>query len=197
MRTKFIPIVTGVFALCTHIYLPAQVLQAPTESQPVDAASGLAALITGLKLREDAVAKVTAGSEKPDAVVARLKIHASPFGLKLDPDADFSFAAIDVGQRLVAKGKYTEAEIFFAEAEIALVRVIAKTPDKSAKDKAMLLQHLSLVRSEYLNKRVQAKEDIEAAIKLQPDEKYFQGFRDQLANDQGQPATLAAGASKN
>lgn len=158
----------------------------PTDQSAVDST----ALVVGLKLRENAAAMLATGTEKPEATIARLKAHASPSGLKIDHDADFALAALEVGQRLIPKGKYAEAEKLFQEAEKSFVLVVAKTPDSAARDKAMLLQKLALIRGQYLNNPVQAKADIEAAIKLQPDEKYFQTIRDQLASSQGRIVSL-------
>jgi hypothetical protein len=196
MCTKFMRLFAIGAVLHATTRLGAQVSPV-VETKPSDTVSSAEALVTGLKLREEAATAASTGTEKPDSIIVRLKAHPSPSGLGIVHDADFAIAAIDIGQRLIAKGKYAEAEKFFQEAEAALVGLVAKTSDESARDKAMFLQHLALIRAEYLNKRVQAKEDIASAIRLQPDEKYFQGFRDYLAIDQGKPGTAAANPTKN
>jgi len=160
----------------------------------VQAAPDLGALTVGLKLREDAVTKLLAGSEKGETTIARLKSHASPSGLKIDRDGDFAFAAIDVGQRLVAQGSYAEAEKLFREAEKSLLLVIAKTPDTAKREKATYLQKLALIRSEYLNKLDQAKNDISAARALLPEDKYLASLEAHQASSRGD--LLTKGGSK-
>lgn len=140
-------------------------------------------LADGLKLRSDAVASIASGESKPEQVIERLKLDGSPTGLKLDPDADFALAAIDVGQRLVTLKKPAEAEKFFHEAERSLEQVLRKTPDSASQDKALLLRKLAFIRSQYLNKVAQAKSDIEQAIKLQPDDKGLKRAKEMLPND--------------
>ena len=91
------------------------------------------------KLRGDMADAVGSGAEKTEAALVRLKKEKSPTGLKIDADADFAFAAIDIGRRLLATGKPAEAEKFFAEAEKSLDFVVKKTPDSAARDKAQYL----------------------------------------------------------
>ena len=143
----------------------------------------------GLTLRSDAAAAITAGSEKSAPVLARLKAHASPSGLKIDKDADFAFAAIDVGQRLIAAGKATEAEEFFREAEKALEKVVKKTPDSAAQDKVQFLSALAMIRSRYLNNATQAKADLDEAIKLKPEDKHLESLRGTLGKEHGHTFT--------
>ena len=138
-------------------------------------------LTDALELRADMAEAVKQKAETPEAALARLKAHASPSGLKLDRDADFAFAAIDVGQRLIAASKPDEAESFFLEAEKSLEAVIKMTPDTAARDKAMLLQNLAFIHGHYLDKASQAKTDIDQAIALQPGDTYLQKMRDSLA----------------
>lgn len=143
----------------------------------------------GLTLRNDAAAAIIKGSEKSAAAVARLKAHGSPSGLKLDRDADFAFAAIDVGQRLLAAGKAAEAEDFFREAEKSLDKVLKKTPDSAANDKVQFLSALAMIRSCYLNNAPQAKADIDAARKLKPGDKHLESLRGTLGKEHGDTFT--------
>ena len=135
----------------------------------------------GLRVRGDMAAAVGRGLEKPEAALARLKKHDSPSGLKTDRDADFAFAAIDVGRRLIAAGKPEDAEKFFREAEKSLESVLKKTPDTAARDRAQYLRKLALIRSQYLNKVPQAKADLDEAIRLQPEDKHLRSTRDSVA----------------
>ncbi|MDE2107502.1 MAG: hypothetical protein KGL39_60470 [Patescibacteria group bacterium] len=138
-------------ALTLGVQLPAQVA-ANTPTTPATAtavAASAKAMGDGMQLRGDMAGTVASGSEKPGAAIARLKANASPSGLKIDHDADFAFAAIDVGKRLIAAGKATEAEQFFLEAEKSLSLVVGKTPDTSAQDKAMFLEKLAWIRRRY------------------------------------------------
>lgn len=147
----------------------------------------------GLTLRSDAVAAVVKGSEQSAAAITRLKAHGSPSGLKIDKDADFAFAAIDVGQRLLVTGKSAEAEEFFREAEKSLEQAVKKTPDSSAREKAQYLNKLSFVRAYYLNKVSQARLDLDQAIALQPDDQKLRRTKVQLPSD---PAEMLKKNSK-
>lgn len=152
--------------------------QLPAQTTP-DAKS----LTDAVKLRGDMADAVRNGSEKPEIALARLKKEQSPTGLKLDADADFAYAAIDIGRRLIATGKPAEAEKFFAEAEKSLDAVVKKTPDTSARDKAQYLQTRATIRANYLNKLAEGKADLDAAIALAPDDKRLQQLRKLLPAD--------------
>ena len=165
--------------------LSAQVAPATPSAATPPASPELQTIQAGLLLRSDAAAAITAGSEKSAPAIARLKAHNSPSGLKIDKEADFAFAAIDVGQRLIAAGKPTEAEEFFLEAEKSLDKAVKKTADTQSHDKAMFLEKLSLIRGLYLNKADQAKADIEQAITLQPDDGNLKKTKDRLERDRG------------
>ena len=97
--------------------------------------------------------------------------------------AELGFAATDIGCRLLGKGKPVEAGAFFKAAETALALIVSQTADALAYDKARYLQGLAMVRGKYLGNVAQAKLDIEQAIALQPDDKYLQIVRDNLARE--------------
>lgn len=139
-----------------------------------------------LKLRQDAVKAIKAKTDNADKTITKLKAHASPSGLKIDKDADFAFAAIDIGQRLLSEGEEKEAEKLFKEAEKSLDAVVKRLPDTAPREKAMYLAKLALIRGKFLNKAREAKADIEAAITLQPDDEYLKQSRDQLASENAQ-----------
>jgi len=160
---------------------------APTTSatQTPTASLDVTSLLAALKVRSAMAAGIVTGSEDADAALARLKGLTSPMGLQADPDVDFGFAAIDVGQRLVAATQPAEAEKFFRAAEASLAAVVQKTPDADAWNKAQYLQQLALIRADYLNNAAQAKTDIEQAIALQPGNKVFKEQRAMLASRHG------------
>lgn len=116
MRPTYTRLLAATFGMLLGT-LPAQ-----TAPDTTDAAVAANAKAQGdaLKLRADTVDAITGGGEKSEAVLVRLKAHASPSGLKLDADADFAYAAIDLGQRLLAAGRPEEAEIFFKQGEKSL-----------------------------------------------------------------------------
>lgn len=151
----------------------ASLASAPTAQAVADSAAGLKRATDALKLRADMAASVAQGDEKAADAVARLKNAFSPLGVSTDSDGDFGLAAIDLGSRLVAAHKPAEAEMFFREAEQALVRFIKKTPDRDAARKAQCLANLAIVRARYLNKLDLARRDLGAALKLQPDDPYL------------------------
>ncbi|MBI3884657.1 MAG: hypothetical protein HY302_02850 [Opitutae bacterium] len=143
----------------------------------------------GLTLRTAAAAAVINGSERSADAITRLKAHASPSGLKIDRDADFAFAALDVGQRLLAAGKAADAEEFFRAAEKSLDKVLKKTPDSAANDKVQFLSALAMIRARYLNNAPQAKADLDAAIKLKPEDKQLESLRGTLGKEHGDTFT--------
>lgn len=154
----------------------------PIFAQPAPDATAMEA---ALRLRGDAAKAVKDKTDTADGALARLRAHASPSGLKLDRDADFAFAAIDVGQRLIADGDPESAEKFFREAEKSLDAVIKKTPDSAARDKAAFLQKRAWVRSLFLGKPKEAKADLDAAIALQPEDKHLRQRKDRLVTEHG------------
>jgi hypothetical protein len=152
--------------------IPGQTAPAPDLKSVTDA----------LKLRGDMADSVGSGTETSAAAVTRLKAQAAASGLQIDSAADFAYAAIDVGQRLLAAGKPAAAEGFFQAAEQSLDGLVKRTADTQAKDKAQYLRKLSFIRGNYLNNAAQAKLDIEQALALQPNDKGLQRARQALAN---------------
>jgi predicted component of type VI protein secretion system len=125
------------------------------------------------------------GETKPDDAVERLRAQRGASGLPIsDAGADFAFAAIDIGHRLLARQKPEEAEPFFQAAEQALAQAVSRTADTAAQEKAQYLQKLALIRGNYLNKAVQASQDIEAAIKLQPEDEQLLRLKSTLSRRQ-------------
>lgn len=136
-------------------------------------------------LRAGSADAIVRGSAKPAETIAKLKGTPNASGLKIDSDADFAFAALDVGQRLIAAGKPTEAEAFFREAEKSLEKMVKKTPDTAESEKVQYLSKLALIRANYLNNATQAKADLDAAKILRPDDKYLASLRDSLGSEHG------------
>ena len=139
-----------------------------------------------IALREGMTAAIVKGDEKPAKALARLQAHPSPSGLKVDRDADFALAAIDVGLRLLGADKAADAEQFFQAAEKALLVAIKKTKDESAQEKALYLQQLSFIRANFLNEFEAAGADLDAAIKLQPGDDYLKTRKANHGRDQAE-----------
>jgi hypothetical protein len=148
--------------------------QAGYDPDAVAAALGQRKVMTG---------NIVSGSEAPAAAVDRLKGMSSPTGLKIDHEADFAFAAMDVGQRLIAADKTDAAALFFQAAEKSLVVLVNRTPEAQAPAKAHFLENLSFIRGNCLNEVAQARLDIEQAIALRPDDPHLQDMRRNLARD--------------
>ena len=123
-----------------------------------------------LKLREESTLAVKEKKETPEASLEKLKAHGSPSGLKIDREADFALAALDVGQRLIAAGEPEAAEKFFRAAEKSLDHVIRKSPESAAREKAGFLRKRAYIRGHFLNRAAEAKTDLEAALSLQPED---------------------------
>lgn len=123
------------------------------------------------KLRSDVAAAVAGGEVTPEIAINQLKAGNAGTGLKIEAEADFSHAALDVGRRLLGTRKPAEAEAFFRSAEESLGQLISRTPDKAARDKAQYLEIRSVIRTSYLNKLAEGKADLQDALKLVPDDK--------------------------
>lgn len=162
------------------------VSSASTPDSQSSANSEESELIAALQWREN-LAKLVASQNLSSAeAIAQLRARNSASGLSLEPAADFAFAAIDVGQRLIAATKAREAEPFFLAAEQSLAAVVLATTDRQAREKSIYLRKLALIRGRYLKKPDQAKRDIEQAIVLQPEDKELQRAKDFLARSTAQ-----------
>lgn len=139
-------------------------------------------MAAALTLRTNTAARVANGELTPAEAIDRLRQADTPSGLDIDADAGLGLAVIDVAQRLLVQGKLVEAEALFGEAEKALGQAIDKTPDSEARDKATYLRVRGEIRANFLKQPAQARTDIDAALKLQPDDPRLKQARDQLAN---------------
>lgn len=142
-------------------------------------------LALAVKLREESALEVREKKTAPEASLAKLKAHNSPAGLKIDRDAEFALAAIDVGQRLIASGEPEAAVKFFREAEKSLSQLIKKTPDSAAQTKAAYLQKLAFLRSRFLNRPKEAKADLDAALVLRPNDQQLKKEKERLVIEHG------------
>lgn len=169
---------------CFSIYAQSAPTVTPvaTGLTQVQIAPGLTPVTDPLNFRSDMAVKISSGAEASDAAVIRLKAQTGPSGLQIDPDAEFAFAAIDIGQRLISLGKPAAAESFFKAAEQSLDALVKRTADAQVHDKAQYLRKLSLIRGNYLNEAAQAKLDIEQALALQPGDKGLLRAQQNLAN---------------
>src|SRR5258707_262865 len=93
-----------VCALNLGVWLSAQV----TPDKPIPQAATERASADGMKLRADTAATVVSGEVKPEEAIIALKAHGPSSGLNVEADADFAFAGVDVGRRLVAAHKLVE-----------------------------------------------------------------------------------------
>jgi hypothetical protein len=175
-QSKIIRLATGLLALTATAFTN------PEQNQMMEA----------LKWREELSAEVKNGETKPDDAVERLRSKRGASGLPIPADdADFAVAAIDIGHRLLLRHP-AEAEVFFRAAEAALDQEVKRTDDAQAKEKALYLQKLALIRSNYLNKSEQAQADMAAAVQLQPEDKYLGQFQKYLATRTSKPERALA-----
>lgn len=160
---------------------------AQTKNDPptVGAGDDTQAVQDGLKLRSEVAEAIANGSEKGDTALGRLRAHPSPSGLKADRDADFALAAMDLGHRLLVKGQGREAVRFFRAAEESLSALAEKTPDAKPAQKAFYLKQLALLRGNYLNGANQAKQDIDKAAALQPDDQQITQVKQLIGKEHG------------
>jgi hypothetical protein len=132
------------------------------------------ALADAQAFRAAMVGNVSNGSQDPATALRELSARANASGFGIDGSADFAFAAVDIGRRLIALHKPVEAEAFFQSAESALTAVIDRTSDALAKEKVQYLETRSGIRAEFLNKLSEARSDLDAALKISPDDKRLQ-----------------------
>lgn len=152
-------------------------------SAPAPARALTDAMSSALEYRAQLALAVAKNQEAADAALLRLSAHRDASGFVLaSADADLGYAALDVGRRLISLKRPDAAEVFFRAAEQALAQAArqAATPEQ-AHDKAQYLQKLATVRATYLNQAVQAKADIDEAIRLQPEDKSLVEARQRLA----------------
>lgn len=131
-----------------------------------------------------------------NSALARLRAAPNPSGLPVETDADLGLAATDVAHRLLAAGRPTAAEVFFKAAESHLQQAVDHTTRDRPGEKAQYLEVLARIQGNYLAKPDQAKANIEAAIKLRPDDsrlKYLQQSLATLRSDNAPAIKQAAG----
>lgn len=163
---------------------------------PVSTDAAVPALLVALQFRVELAAGIVSGQENAAAALTRLHAAPAPSGLAVQADADFGFAAIDIGERLAAAAKFAEATLFFRDAEISLDRAVAATPDLRAGEKALYLRKLALIRGRYLQAAAQAKADLDRALALQPEDKALQHAREMLARTNAEYFKSAASAGR-
>lgn len=170
-------------ALNLGVLLPAQTVGATGKPETIDPASRFTAAAA---LRVGLAGEITARQASAQEALERLRAMPAPLGIDEDPDTQFALAALDIGQRLIAAGQPAPAEECLKAAEMALSAALGRTADRNARDKTLLLRKLALLRARYLNKPDQARADIDAALKLAPDDRQLQEFRQVLATEKPQ-----------
>ncbi|MEO6003411.1 MAG: hypothetical protein ABIZ04_01600 [Opitutus sp.] len=147
--------------------------------------SDTARIIEAAKARADLAATISTGKMSPADAMNALRQSAAPLGLKFEAKEEYSMAVVDIGQRLVAKGKGTEAETFFREAEAAIAEILDQSAKQSPGERARLLSQLAFIRVAYLNEADKAKADFDEAIKLEPLDQSLRQLRDHLGSANG------------
>jgi len=118
-----------------------------------------------------------------DAALAQLRSAKNISGLPVpSTDGDVGFAALDIGLRLLSAGKPEPAEKFFRETEKALAKAVKETLDEAPAEKAEYLSSLSFVRANFLNKKAEAKADLDEVLRLKPDHPTAKQARERLIN---------------
>lgn len=135
---------------------------------PAGADARGAALLAGVNFRSGLAREIVAGKATAADGVRLLAGERNLMGWNFVPEFDYALAATDVGQRLIAAGKLAEAELFFFAAEKALTPAIENAREDG--EKSDLLAQRAFLRANFLNKRAEARSDLEAASKLKPDD---------------------------
>lgn len=145
--------------------------------QPVS----LATMQAALQFRAEIATAVAAETETPENALKRLRENSAASGLNKSRDADYGYASLDIAQRLLAMREVEAAEVFFRAAETGFEEASNHTPRGQAREKADYLRNLAHIRAKFLNKAAQARDDIDEAIRLQPEDKTLIETRGDLA----------------
>jgi len=142
------------------------------------------------KDRASLAVSVVSGAIKAPVAVARLRNSAKEAAFVGDRDEDFAFSAIDVGNRLIAAGKSSEAEQFFRAAETALTSSLAA---RSGKEKARPLATRAMLRARFLGDQDGAEKDAAEALVLVPDDQGIKALARNVSRGKGkkEPAPSA------
>lgn len=138
-------------------------------------------------MHQDLVAAVAQGRVAAPAALALLNGKAGGGG---QATAEAGYAALDVALRLQVARRPAEAQVFFEAAEAILQQVVNQLPDSRAEEKSGHLQNLARMRGQYLSKTIQAKADLEQALRLRPADKRVLDLQRQLAVGRGDRATV-------
>lgn len=167
---------------------------ASTESNEATPTNDYQALQLAQQMRVELASDVASGKETPENALTRLRTVDLPAGLQGDPDVTFAHGAIDVGQRLDAAEKKTEAGRFFQAAEETLSSVLGRTSDDDVAAKVQVLSSRAFIRAQFLRRVPEAIGDLDAAQKLAPDDPYLRDLRRHLLSDK---AAWVADKSRN
>ena len=149
-----------------------------TASVLAQQATDFQAMAEARDFRSGLAAYIAAGRVEPAAALAKLKSRRAFFGANVDADSDQAQAAADLGQRLLNSATPEKANVFFRAAEISLGLAINHATDPAIK--ARLLVDRAQIRSQRLDKKVEAAADVNLAAQLLPDDKYVQSWRQLL-----------------
>lgn len=151
------------------------------QSQP----GGGATLIEAAAFRAGLVAEIQRGETVKQAL-EEISKHPAPCGLEVDGNTGLALAAMDIGQRLLVVRRAETAEAFFRVAEQALNDAIAARGKDEAGMKANLLQKRALIRNRYLGKLLEARADLEEALRLQPESRELKRSFDLLRSEKAE-----------
>lgn len=173
---------TCLVSLTAPLSAPAQT--APSAERIETTTSGdYEALQAAQQRRVELAGDVASGGTTPESALAELRTVTLPARFQGDADSAFAHAAIDVGQRLIAAEKRTEAGRFFDAADESLSSVLERTLDSDVAMMVQLLSSRAFIRAQFLNRIPESIADLDAAQKLVPDDPYLQDLRRQLLSD--------------
>jgi hypothetical protein len=121
------------------------------------------------RFRFELAQAVAAKTLAPAEALQQLQSGRPGRGRASGDDADFGQAADAVGRHLMGMRRPDAAEPFFFAAEESLERAVKGTSDRSAK--AQYLVQLASIQASYLQRPTEAKANLDAAVRLQPDDK--------------------------
>ncbi len=146
--------------------------------------TSIEAMTAARSLRQELALAVSQSAQSSSKALALLRGNKGASGRAGSSDADFAYAALDVGYRLMALERPEAAEDFFRAAELSFAAELNRTAQ--ARGRAELLHQLAILRGRFLGKIAQAKADMDEAVRLQPNDVGLREARAGLARGRGE-----------
>ena len=130
--------------------------------------------------RASIIEDVLRGDRNAASAIAHLKGRKAASNFSFEGDGALGLAAIDIGKRLELVGDRASAQLFFEEAEKALIKA-ARTKSTTLEQKVIFLQKLATIQATNLNNPRAARANLDQAMELAPDSKNLENLYARLS----------------